>query len=216
MTIASLPLKEHLKNYTLNLLRIPSITGNEEKIAQYLENWAYTQIFLEPKDITRYKNALLIGKIYPYKPIIALVGHLDTVHSHEVHNKPKQNGDHIIGLGASDMKSSIAVMQVLFERLDITTLPYSVLLILYDKEEGNFSENGLEDILKEFSFLKNIDLAIVMEPTDNSIQLGSLGGIQAQLIFKGKSSHSARPWEGINAIHNVSTSFILFTKSFYS
>ncbi|MFN8109537.1 MAG: peptidase dimerization domain-containing protein [Thermoleophilia bacterium] len=41
---------------------------------------------------------------------------------------------------------------------------------------------------------------MVLEPTDNTIQAGCVGNLNASLVFTGVSAHSARPWTGDNAI----------------
>jgi succinyl-diaminopimelate desuccinylase len=43
-------------------------------------------------------------------------------------------------------------------------------------------------------------LVIVLEPTDNTIQAGCLGNLNARVVVHGESAHSARPWLGRNAI----------------
>ncbi len=50
---------------------------------------------------------------------------------------------------------------------------------------------------------RTIDLALVMEPTDNAIQVGCLGNLDARVTVHGAAAHSARPWLGENAIHTA-------------
>jgi len=51
--------------------------------------------------------------------------------------------------------------------------------------------------------LADAELAVVLEPTDNELHAGCLGNLQARLAFHGESAHSARPWTGVNAIHEL-------------
>jgi succinyl-diaminopimelate desuccinylase len=43
----------------------------------------------------------------------------------------------------------------------------------------------------------------VLEPTDCILHAGCLGNVQARATFHGESAHSARPWTGVNAIHEL-------------
>jgi len=72
--------------------------------------------------------------------------------------------------------------------------------VFYDREEGPADENGLEGVLDGVSHLTDAELAIVMEPTDNELQLGCQGTINATVRFEGEAAHSARPWLGENAV----------------
>ena len=47
------------------------------------------------------------------------------------------------------------------------------------------------------------ELAVVLEPTDCTLHAGCLGNLQARVDFHGESAHSARPWTGRNAIHEL-------------
>jgi succinyl-diaminopimelate desuccinylase len=195
--------KERLAELSLELVRIPSVTGDETAITDHLEAWARGLKQFPAEMITRQGNGLVVGRPDQKRPCVALVGHTDTVPPHEGDPEPGIEGDRLTGLGASDMKSSLAVMQLLCETLALDELPFCLMLLFYDKEEGPFADSGLQPLLDNCPWLQEIDLAIAMEPTDNTLQLGCLGGLQASVRVEGKSAHSARPWQGENAIHKA-------------
>ncbi len=203
MALLGSRLRERLAQATLDLVRIPSVTGSEQELAHQLERWAQALATFGRDDVIRHGNSVVLGAPDDMRPCVALVGHLDTVPAHEGDPPAAIASDRVVGLGASDMKGGIAVMQVLCEEVDLRTLPYTLMLILYDREEGPYEGNGLGVLLEQLDMLHDIDLAIVMEPTDNTLQLGCLGSLQARLRWFGKSAHSARPWEGDNAIHKA-------------
>ena len=82
----------------------------------------------------------------------------------------------------------------LAEDTDPLALPVRVIHVFYDREEGPYLESGLiplhEDIGERF---RAIDLAICMEPTDGTIQMGCTGTLHATIRFEGRRAHSARP-----------------------
>lgn len=195
--------RPRLAEACLELLRIPSVTGDEAAIAKHLESWAVRASSFGRDDILRHGNGLIVGTPDGRRPCVALVGHTDTVPPHQGDAGPHQDDDRIVGLGATDMKGSIAVMQLLCESLDLEALPFNLMLVLYDREEGAYANNGLQPLLDKYELLRDIDLAIAMEPTDNTLQLGCMGGIHARVVFHGKAAHSGRPWQGENAIHKA-------------
>jgi succinyl-diaminopimelate desuccinylase len=129
---------------------------------------------------------------------VVLYGHTDTVPV-QGEWQARVEGDVLVGLGTSDMKAGLAVMM---ELLDGGVLEDSggLVCVFYDAEEGPAAENGLEDVLNMAPWLVDADLSIVLEPTNLDLELGCNGVLNADIIFKGSTSHSARPWLGENAV----------------
>lgn len=126
-----------------------------------------------------------------YPGRIVLAGHYDTVPAQD--NFPGRIEDGwVVGLGATDMKGGLAVMIELAR----AGAPFGYLF--FGREELPAGESALTGFFERHGL--EADLVVVLEPTDNTIQAGCLGNLNAQLVFHGKSSHSARPWLGDNAI----------------
>lgn len=197
-------LSSRLRDRCVGLCAVPSVIGDERRLADDCWDWARKSGPWPQDELLRHGNAMLLGQPDEVRPTVALVGHLDTVPPPDgTFAPPRVEGDRVVCLGSSDMKAGIAVSQVLCETLGIGELAVKPIVVLYDREEGPYAENGLEPLLQACPQLRNVDLAIVLEPTDNAMQLGCLGGLQATVRFVGQAAHSARPWEGSNAVHRA-------------
>lgn len=183
----------------LELVQIPSVIAHEKALADFVEAWA-TKHFGKAC-VTRHSHSLVVGDLTDSRPALALVGHLDTVPLHPESKPARIEGDRLFGLGSSDMKGALAVMMALAEDLPRTSLPWNVLYVFYEREEGSFDESGLQPLLDTLEPLRKLAFAIAMEPTDGAVQVACLGTLHATLHFEGKAAHSARPWQGKNAIH---------------
>jgi len=190
-----------LRDTLLALCRIPSPIGEEAALCDYVEDRLSKSLGRDA--ITRFHDSLIVHAARRNgAPRIALVGHLDTVRTQH-DGPPRVEGNRLYGAGAADMKSGLAVMIELVERLDLSALPCDLTLIFYEREEGPFEENRLGPILEAYPDLHELDLAICLEPSDNQMQLGAMGSIHATLTFLGRTAHSARPWQGDNALYKA-------------
>jgi succinyl-diaminopimelate desuccinylase len=74
--------------------------------------------------------------------------------------------------------------------------------LFFTREEVPMSESPLPALFAS-GLVADAELAVVLEPTDCILHAGCLGNIQARVTFRGESAHSARPWTGVNAIHEL-------------
>jgi succinyl-diaminopimelate desuccinylase len=135
------------------------------------------------------------------RPLVLLAGHLDTVPAQG--NRPgRGDADVVHGLGAADMKGSLAVMlELALQPPAGATVDFG--LVLFGREELPTDESALTPLLEREAALRTADLVVMMEPTANAIQAGCLGNVNATWTFSGRSGHSARPWLADNAIHRA-------------
>jgi succinyl-diaminopimelate desuccinylase len=183
-----------LGDLLLELLAIPSVTGEEAALAEWLEERYAAE------HVRRAGSSVVVGSESSDKPVVLLVGHLDTVPATDADREPRREDGRIVGRGASDMKSGIAVAMSCFEDPALREGPYELVLVCYAAEEGDYAGNELGPLLTSFPDLARAELAIVLEPTDLTVQLGCMGTINATVAFSGKAAHSARPWQGDNAL----------------
>jgi len=184
------------------LCTIPSPIGEERSLCDAVEARLGKQPLAAP--IRRYGDSLVVPVIRSERtasgkrrPRIALVGHLDTVRTE---NGPARiDGGRCHGAGAADMKAGLALMMGTAEIL-IGTIACDLTLVFYAREEGPYAENELGVVLERDPDLRAVDLAVCMEPSDNKVHLGCAGSIHALVRFEGRTAHSARPWEGENAV----------------
>lgn len=169
------------------LVEIPSPTGEEAAIRDAI---AARLAHLPRANI---EDSLVVGK--PGPGMVILAGHLDTVPLRGIVGSRVSDG-RLHGLGATDMKSGLAVMVHLLEALGTD----GVVGVFYAGEEGPLSANQLGPVLDRFPALTEAAAGIVLEPTNRELQAGCNGAINATVSFLGEPAHSARPWLGVNAI----------------
>lgn len=169
------------------LVDVPSETGNETVIRDEIAER------LSGLDQHKVRKSLVVGE--PSEGKVLLVGHTDTVPL-QGHVGARLEADRLYGLGATDMKSGLAVMIHLLEDLGTENL----VGVFYAGEEGPQAGNDLAPILDALPTLLLASVGIVMEPTNRETHLGCQGSVNATVSFVGEAAHSARPWLGDNAV----------------
>jgi succinyl-diaminopimelate desuccinylase len=103
------------------------------------------------------------------------------------------------------MKGGLAVMLELARQLEERGVEPEVdlALLAFGKEELPAEFSPLPHLFDNSRVVHDAELAILLEPTDTTIQAGCLGNLNARLTFHGVSGHSARPWTAENAIEKA-------------
>ncbi|HVB77684.1 MAG TPA: succinyl-diaminopimelate desuccinylase [Candidatus Nitrosotalea sp.] len=184
---------ERLTELAVALVAIPSVSGHEQAITTWIADQVEAVDGVEI--IHRQADALVFGRPGPWDVVLA--GHTDTV-PEQGNLPPRVEDGSVHGLGAADMKGSLAVMLALAR--EVPTLKLNPVFVVFGKEEVSFAESVLTPLLGLIPELTHVPLALVMEPTANQLHAGCLGNINAELTFHGRAAHSARPWLGVNAI----------------
>jgi succinyl-diaminopimelate desuccinylase len=173
-------LGDRLAARTLELIDIPSQSRNEAALAAHVAELTGAEDLGD--------TCLIVRRNVP----VLLAGHLDTVPAQD--NIPGRRADERVhGLGASDMKGALAVMIELAR----AGAPFDCLF--FGREELASQHSALTPLLQRERL--DYELVVMMEPTDNELHAGCVGNVNATWTFTGRSAHSARPWDGENAIH---------------
>ena len=179
----------------VRLVDIESVSGNERRIADFVESQLSAADGLE---IHRDGDAIVARTSLGRERRVLLGGHIDTVPV--AGNVPsRRDGDRLYGCGTCDMKSSVAVMLRLAATLSDPR--YDLTYVFYDNEEVEAERNGLRRLVANSRELLDADLALLLEPTAGKVEAGCQGTLRADVALGGRRAHSARSWLGENAIH---------------
>jgi len=192
-------LRERLLEDLLWFLERPSVTGEEKRLCDNLEARVSR---LAGWETQRVANNLVVRRAEPdgSRDRLIFAGHLDTVPEPQGGLPVRVEGERVYGRGASDMKAGDTVMLALLESFSWEVSWAEPVFVFYEREEGPYAENGLKAVFAEVPHVLDADLALVPEPTAGALEVGCVGSAHIEVTFRGKSSHSARPWQGENAI----------------
>ena len=182
---------------TRQLVDIESVSHHEGPIVDAVEA-ALRE--LDHLEVTRHGNTVVARTDLGRGERVVIAGHLDTVPVND--NLPARLKDGILhGLGTCDMKGGDAVMLKL--AADVVAPNRDLTFVLYDAEEVESVHNGLRKLAESDPDLVRADFAILMEPSNASVEAGCQGTLRVDVRTTGERAHSARSWMGDNAIHRA-------------
>jgi acetylornithine deacetylase len=195
---------ETLYRYAVRLLKgkiaIPASSGSEKAAADYLEAQlaaAGIAPFRIGNNICAYSQKNKEGQ-----KMLLLNSHIDTVKAAAGYTlnpfEPLEKDGKLFGLGSNDAGASLVALIAGFSYLNTVELPFNLLLVLSCEEE-NSGANGIKTVTHE---LKNIDCAIVGEPTGMQAAIAERGLLVIDGTARGVAGHAARN-EGVNAIYRA-------------
>jgi len=177
---------------TRTLIDIPSVTGHEEKVGDFLKGYlraAGFEIESQPVADGRFNVFASCGV-----PEIVLSTHMDTV---PPFFPSYEDEERIYGRGACDAKGILAAQICAGVRLLEEGETNFALLFVVGEERGSEGAIAANLIENASRFLVN------GEPTDNCLATGTKGVYRAEVKVQGHTAHAAYPEMGVSAIHRM-------------
>jgi succinyl-diaminopimelate desuccinylase len=182
---------------TEDLVNIESVSGNEQAIADAVEQALGALVHLE---VERFGNTVVARTDQGLAERVVIAGHLDTVPVNG--NLPaRRDAGSLHGLGTCDMKGGCAVALRIAATMPVTNR--DITFLFYECEEVEAERNGLKLLGETHPELLKADFAILMEPSDGVVEAGCQGTMRIDITTHGERAHSARAWKGRNAIHGA-------------
>jgi acetylornithine deacetylase len=180
---------------TRELIDIPSLTGDEKSVAEFLASHLTTLGYqVERQQVTadRFNVLATTGEA----PRIMFSTHMDTVPSFIASS---EDDEYIYGRGSCDAKGIIAAQVAAAERLRADGLSSIGMLFTVDEELSSIGAQKANEhpLARECRFLIN------GEPTDNRMATGTKGSLRLFITTEGRAAHSAYPEAGESAIEKL-------------
>ncbi len=187
-------------------IRIPSISGNEGKLASYVKD-VLSELGVDSVFIDDLGNVIATIKGSTDKEPLIFEGHLDHVDpgNIELWNVDPYSGKIIngklYGRGAVDMKSALAAMVASVTILSKKELERTIHYVFVTHEET--AEGVAFKHAMEFSIKSKPYVVILGEATNLNIHVGHRGRCLIEYVILGKTAHASMPHLGKNSIVGV-------------
>lgn len=180
---------------TRQLIDIPSITGDEAAVGEFLESELSRLGFTcsrQPVDGTRFNLFASAGG----RPRVIINSHIDTVPPWFASS---EDDEYVYGRGACDTKGVYAAMIAAGERLRSRGIVDFAFLFVVGEETDSI---GAKMANPEFAG-RGSEFVVVGEPTESTFARASKGAFTCTVRFQGVPGHSAYPERGDSAISKL-------------
>ena len=180
---------------TRELIDIPSVTGNEAAVGNFLseqlEGLGYR---VERQELVQGRFNVIAKTEEP--PRVVFSTHMDTVPPFITSS---EDGEFIHGRGSCDAKGIMAAQIFAAQRLRAEGVNDVGLLFTVDEELGSAGAQLANDhpLARECRYLIN------GEPTDSRLAIGTKGSVRVVITAEGRAAHSAYPEAGESAIEKL-------------
>jgi len=218
--------EDEIVDLTSEMIAIPSVTGNEEKMALWVSDWLSGKGFrvesfeIDPEEMARRYPKWFYRWSFPYEGRPNILGripgagggkslminfHLDVVDaSPEVWTVNPWEGTvkegRLYGRGSSDMKGGAAAALYAVQSILDAGIRLKGDLVIAGVIEEEGPGNGT---LAMQAHGVQADACIIPEPTELTLSIAVTGGIYGTVSLLGRSAHSTTPWEGVNALEKA-------------
>lgn len=180
---------------TRQLIDIPSVTGDEAQLAEFLarhlRNLGYE---VELQTVVGDRVNVIAKTNAPAEVVFST--HLDTVPPHIMSS---EDGENIYGRGACDAKGIIAAQ--IFAAEQLRANGHDQIGLLFTVDEETASAGAV--VANKHPLASDCRYLINGEPTDNLLAIGTKGSLRFTLATQGRAAHSAYPENGDSAIEKL-------------
>lgn len=182
-----------LFDFIRELIDIPSVTGEEEEVARFVEKKLASggfQVTLQEVEARRHN----VYAVSDGPPKVVFCTHLDTV---PPFYQSSEDEEYIYGRGACDAKGCLAAMVEAASRLREEKVKGLGLLFVVGEEVDSIGAKTANRLEPGSSYV------LVGEPTESRMASGHKGTFGFVLQARGRAAHSAYPQLGDSAIERL-------------
>ncbi|MDQ3131191.1 MAG: M20/M25/M40 family metallo-hydrolase [Acidobacteriota bacterium] len=185
----------NLYELTINLINIPSASGDEQAVGFYLRDYLERSGWtVELQAVSENQNNVIA--YLNDTPRVFLSTHIDTVPPFIAASEDEEK---IYGRGACDAKGIVASQIFAAEELRKQGIEDIGLLFTVDEEQ---SSTGAK-VADTHPIAAKCEYLINGEPTDLDLAVGSKGAFRVSIVTEGIAAHSAYPEQGDSAIEKL-------------